>query len=210
MFILSCTCGVIRLSNFYLCFFSTVDTPILFHPFLPYYILPSALDLCAFASLQPFSHFFLLPFATQEQINSLVSQVCGRAMLKNGGSIDAGGVIVSGGGGDPCHGLSPAKASPAKRGPRKRATVEVSLARLSSSHMPKAAAVSWGGTPQHCHPCVLCPHPTTPPPLLWIPVFLFFHSKQDPYQTPPSSPPDVRDCFWALKTPLAWPQSPSL
>uniref|UniRef100_A0A3Q4HAU2 Protein Jumonji n=1 Tax=Neolamprologus brichardi TaxID=32507 RepID=A0A3Q4HAU2_NEOBR len=29
-----------------------------------------------------------------------------------------------------------------KRGPRKRATVEVSLARLSSSHMPKAAAVS--------------------------------------------------------------------
>ncbi|XP_006788157.1 protein Jumonji [Neolamprologus brichardi] len=78
----------------------------------------------------------------EEQINSLVSQVCGRAMLKNGGSIDAGGVIVSGGGGDPCHGLSPAKASPAKRGPRKRATVEVSLARLSSSHMPKAAAVS--------------------------------------------------------------------
>uniref|UniRef100_A0A3B5AXX2 Protein Jumonji n=1 Tax=Stegastes partitus TaxID=144197 RepID=A0A3B5AXX2_9TELE len=58
----------------------------------------------------------------EEQINSLVNQVCGRAMLKNG----------SGGGG----------ASPAKRGPRKRATVEVSLARLSSSHIPKAAAVS--------------------------------------------------------------------
>uniref|UniRef100_A0AAQ5Z6S9 Protein Jumonji n=1 Tax=Amphiprion ocellaris TaxID=80972 RepID=A0AAQ5Z6S9_AMPOC len=64
----------------------------------------------------------------EEQINSLVNQVCG--------------VIVSGGGGDPCLGLSPAKASPAKRGPRKRATVEVSLARLSSSHIPKAAAVS--------------------------------------------------------------------
>uniref|UniRef100_A0A8D0CQT5 Jumonji and AT-rich interaction domain containing 2b n=1 Tax=Sander lucioperca TaxID=283035 RepID=A0A8D0CQT5_SANLU len=53
----------------------------------------------------------------EEQINSLVNQVCGRAMLKNG-------------------------ASPAKRGPRKRTTVEVSLARLSSSHIPKAAAVS--------------------------------------------------------------------
>ncbi|XP_044026627.1 protein Jumonji [Siniperca chuatsi] len=75
----------------------------------------------------------------EEQINSLVNQVCGRAMLKNGGG---GGVIVNGGVGDPCHGLSPAKASPAKRGPRKRATVEVSLARLSSSHIPKAAAVS--------------------------------------------------------------------
>lgn len=205
MFILSCTCGVIRLSNFYLCFL-TVDTPVLCH--IPFYLL---LLICVhLLHYHLFSHFFLLPFATQEQINSLVSQVCGRAMLKNGGSIDAGGVIVSGGGGDPCHGLSPAKASPAKRGPRKRATVEVSLARLSSSHMPKAAAVSWGGTPQHCHPCVLCPHPTTPPPLLWIPVFLFFHSKQDHYQTAPSSPPDVRDCFWALKTPLAWPQSPSL
>uniref|UniRef100_A0A7N9AM43 Protein Jumonji n=1 Tax=Mastacembelus armatus TaxID=205130 RepID=A0A7N9AM43_9TELE len=76
----------------------------------------------------------------EEQINSLVNQVCGRAMLKNSGG--GGVVVVSGGGGDPCHGLSPAKASPAKRGPRKRATVEVSLARLSSSHMPKAAAVS--------------------------------------------------------------------
>uniref|UniRef100_A0A3B4UCD1 Protein Jumonji n=1 Tax=Seriola dumerili TaxID=41447 RepID=A0A3B4UCD1_SERDU len=63
----------------------------------------------------------------EEQINSLVNQVC---------------VVVSGGGGEPCLGLSPAKASPAKRGPRKRDTVEVSLPRLSSSHMPKAAAVS--------------------------------------------------------------------
>ncbi|XP_029022751.1 protein Jumonji isoform X2 [Betta splendens] len=73
----------------------------------------------------------------EEQINSLVNQVCGRAMIKNSGGV----VVVSGAGGDPCLGLSP-KASPAKRGPRKRATVEVSLARLSSSHMPKAAAVS--------------------------------------------------------------------
>lgn len=77
----------------------------------------------------------------QKQINSLVNQVCGRAMLKNGGG-GGGGMIVSRGGGDPCHGLSPGKASPAKRGPQKRATVEVSLARLSSSHIPKAAAVS--------------------------------------------------------------------
>ncbi|KAM9838976.1 protein Jumonji [Aulostomus maculatus] len=77
----------------------------------------------------------------EEQINSLVNQVCGRAMLKSGGGA-GGGVIVGAGVGDPCNDISPAKASPAKRGPRKRATVEVSLARLSSSHMPKAAAVS--------------------------------------------------------------------
>ncbi|KAG7499970.1 Jumonji isoform X2 [Solea senegalensis] len=77
----------------------------------------------------------------EEQINSLVSQVCGRAMLKNSTS-GGGGVVVSGGGGEPCLGLSPIKALPAKRGPRKRTTVEVSLSRLSSSHMPKAAAVS--------------------------------------------------------------------
>lgn len=85
--------------------------------------------------------------SNQEQINNLVNQVCGRAMLKSASS--NGGVVVSrGGGADPCHALghalSPAKASPAKRGPRKRpaATVEVSLARLSSTHIPKAAAVS--------------------------------------------------------------------
>nr|XP_029138450.1 LOW QUALITY PROTEIN: protein Jumonji-like [Labrus bergylta] len=80
----------------------------------------------------------------EEQINSLVNQVCGRAMLKNGGSVVGNGaVVVSVGAEDPCVNLSPAKASPpAKRGPRKRATVEVSLARLSSSHIPKAAAVS--------------------------------------------------------------------
>ncbi|XP_076005878.1 protein Jumonji-like [Genypterus blacodes] len=76
----------------------------------------------------------------EEQINSLVNQVCGRALMKNGG-VGGGGVgVVAVGGGDPCHVISPVKA--AKRGSRKRATVEVSLARLSSSHMPKAAAVS--------------------------------------------------------------------
>ncbi|RVE67032.1 hypothetical protein OJAV_G00113320 [Oryzias javanicus] len=75
----------------------------------------------------------------EDQINSLVNQVCGRAMLKNGSNGGGGGaVIITNGGSD----LFPAKASPAKRGPRKRATVEVSLARLSASHLPKAAAVS--------------------------------------------------------------------
>ncbi|XP_029976694.1 protein Jumonji [Salarias fasciatus] len=82
----------------------------------------------------------------EEQINSLVNQVCGRAMLKNGGGGGGGAVVVSGGGGgggDPCHGLSPSpKASPAKRGQRKRSAMEVSLPRLSSSHIPKSAAVS--------------------------------------------------------------------
>lgn len=80
----------------------------------------------------------------------MVNQVCGRAMMKNasnggsgGGGGVGGGVVVSRGGGDPCHALSSGKASPAKRGARKRpATVEVSLARLSSAHIPKAAAVS--------------------------------------------------------------------
>ncbi|KAM3858036.1 protein Jumonji [Diretmus argenteus] len=82
----------------------------------------------------------------EEQINSLVSQVCGRAIVKSGGGggggEDGGEEEEGGGGGDPCHSPSPVKALPAKRGPRKRATVEVSLSRLSSSHMPKAAAVS--------------------------------------------------------------------
>uniref|UniRef100_A0A1A8JLP2 Protein Jumonji n=1 Tax=Nothobranchius kuhntae TaxID=321403 RepID=A0A1A8JLP2_NOTKU len=80
----------------------------------------------------------------EEQITSLVNQVCGRALLKNGAA-GGGGVIVGGavtGGVDSCLTLNSSKASPAKRGPRKRATVEVSLARLSSIHMPKAAAVS--------------------------------------------------------------------
>ncbi|XP_056153884.1 LOW QUALITY PROTEIN: protein Jumonji [Lampris incognitus] len=76
----------------------------------------------------------------EEQINSLVNQVCGRAMVKTGGG--GGAIGGGGGGGDPCHTPSPIKASPAKRGPRKRANVEVSLARISSTHIPKAAAVS--------------------------------------------------------------------
>ncbi|KAJ8403039.1 hypothetical protein AAFF_G00359550 [Aldrovandia affinis] len=62
----------------------------------------------------------------EEQINSLVSQVCAKAMVKSG---------------EHCNGVSPGK-TPAKRGPRKRATVEVSLSRLSSSHLPKSATTS--------------------------------------------------------------------
>ncbi|XP_028316963.1 protein Jumonji [Gouania willdenowi] len=77
----------------------------------------------------------------EEQINSLVNQVCGRAMLKNGGG-GGGGVIINNGDEDSCHAVSPAKASPAKRGPRKRPTVDVPLPRLPSSHLPKTAAVS--------------------------------------------------------------------
>lgn len=102
--------------------------------------------LCLFLFLSP-------PPPHQEQINNLVKQVCGRAMMKNA----SGNMVVSRGGGpDACRALGPpatlgppaaaAKASPTKRGPRKRppggATVEVSLARLSSTHIPKAAAVS--------------------------------------------------------------------
>ncbi|XP_061615670.1 protein Jumonji isoform X2 [Phyllopteryx taeniolatus] len=86
----------------------------------------------------------------EEQINNLVNQVCGRAMLKSGGGVAAGGGLivaasaaVAGAGDACCRPVSPAKASPAKRGaPRKRSAMEVSLARLSSSLMPKAAAVS--------------------------------------------------------------------
>ncbi|XP_061764467.1 protein Jumonji isoform X1 [Nerophis ophidion] len=76
----------------------------------------------------------------EEQINNLVNQVCGRAMLKGGGG---GGVIMGTVGGEACISISPsAKASPARRAARKRGTMEVSLARLSSTHMPKAATVS--------------------------------------------------------------------
>ncbi|KAM9824501.1 protein Jumonji [Neosynchiropus ocellatus] len=75
----------------------------------------------------------------EEQIDSLVRQVCGRAMIKNGGS---GGAVIVGAMGDSCHSIGPARTPPPKRGPRKRSSVEVALSRLSSSHIPKAAAVS--------------------------------------------------------------------
>lgn len=136
--------------------------------------------------------------SNQEQINSLVNQVCGRAMLKNGSNGGGGGVVVSRAGGDTCHGLSPGKASPAKRGPRKRATVEVSLARLSSSHIPKAAAVSWAGHLDITARCAVptsCPHP----PL--APTKLSFYIKQGHYQSLLYHPIFKIDCFWALKIP---------
>uniref|UniRef100_A0AAZ3QEA7 Protein Jumonji n=1 Tax=Oncorhynchus tshawytscha TaxID=74940 RepID=A0AAZ3QEA7_ONCTS len=59
----------------------------------------------------------------EEQINSLVKQVCGKALGKTT---------------EKCNGASPIKPPP-KRGPRKRETVEVSLSRLSSSHLSPAA-----------------------------------------------------------------------
>ncbi|KAJ8334256.1 hypothetical protein SKAU_G00398950 [Synaphobranchus kaupii] len=62
----------------------------------------------------------------EEQINSLVSQVCGKAMATSG---------------EHCNGVTAGKTA-AKRGPRKRATVEVSLSRLSSSHLSKSAMSS--------------------------------------------------------------------
>ncbi|XP_061109747.1 protein Jumonji isoform X1 [Conger conger] len=62
----------------------------------------------------------------EEQINSLVSQVCGKAVVKSG---------------EHCNGVTTGKMT-AKRGPRKRATVEVSLARLSSTHLSKSAMSS--------------------------------------------------------------------
>lgn len=63
--------------------------------------------------------------APQEQINSLVKQVCGKALGKTT---------------EKCNGASPIK-PPSKRGPRKRETVEVSLSRLSSSHLSPAAVI---------------------------------------------------------------------
>ncbi|XP_038822325.1 protein Jumonji-like isoform X2 [Salvelinus namaycush] len=59
----------------------------------------------------------------EEQINSLVKQVCGKVLGKTT---------------EKCNGASPIKPPP-KRGPRKRETVEVSLSRLSSSHLSPAA-----------------------------------------------------------------------
>ncbi|XP_016398147.1 protein Jumonji-like [Sinocyclocheilus rhinocerous] len=61
----------------------------------------------------------------EEQINSLVNQVCGKALVRS---------MANG-----CNGSSPTK-PPAKRGPRKRSTVELSLTHLSKS--AAAAAVS--------------------------------------------------------------------
>ncbi|XP_066571971.1 protein Jumonji isoform X2 [Amia ocellicauda] len=61
----------------------------------------------------------------EEQINSLVNQICGKVAGKT----------------ENCNGVSLNK-SPAKRGPRKRATVDVPLSRLSSSHMSKSASSS--------------------------------------------------------------------
>uniref|UniRef100_A0A671P4E1 Protein Jumonji n=1 Tax=Sinocyclocheilus anshuiensis TaxID=1608454 RepID=A0A671P4E1_9TELE len=60
----------------------------------------------------------------EEQINSLVKQVCGKALVRSAA--------------DGCNGSSPSK-PPAKRGPRKRSAVELSLTHLSKS---AAAAVS--------------------------------------------------------------------
>ncbi|XP_072561486.1 protein Jumonji isoform X2 [Paramormyrops kingsleyae] len=61
----------------------------------------------------------------EEQIDSLVDLVCGKAMK----------------GHQNCNGVVPGKMA-AKRGPRKRATVEVSRSRLPSSHLAKSATGS--------------------------------------------------------------------
>ncbi|XP_051926977.1 protein Jumonji [Hippocampus zosterae] len=79
----------------------------------------------------------------EEQINNLVNQVCGRAMLKSSG----GAVVAAAGGAEACRRpVSPAQSSPAKRSgggaPRKRRAMEVSLGRLPSGLLAKAAAVS--------------------------------------------------------------------
>lgn len=66
----------------------------------------------------------------EEQINSLVNQVCGKASVQNG-------VVMA----DACNGASPVKAAP-KRGPRKRATMEVSLSRISPAHLTKSTATA--------------------------------------------------------------------
>ncbi|KPP73245.1 protein Jumonji-like [Scleropages formosus] len=66
----------------------------------------------------------------EEQIDSLVTQVCGKAASR-----------VS----DSCNGGSPGK-TPVKRGPRKRATVEVSLSRLSSSSSSSSSHLSKSAT----------------------------------------------------------------
>ncbi|KAJ8288157.1 hypothetical protein COCON_G00008160 [Conger conger] len=62
----------------------------------------------------------------EDQINSLVSQVCGKATSQNG---------------EVCNGVAPSRTS-ARRGPRKRATVQVSLSRISSSQLSTSVAGS--------------------------------------------------------------------
>uniref|UniRef100_A0A671MXT8 Protein Jumonji n=1 Tax=Sinocyclocheilus anshuiensis TaxID=1608454 RepID=A0A671MXT8_9TELE len=62
----------------------------------------------------------------EEQINSLVNQVCGKALVRSTA--------------DGCNGSSPTK-PPAKRGPRKRSTVELSLTHLPT-HLSKSAAAA--------------------------------------------------------------------
>uniref|UniRef100_A0A672K0H7 Uncharacterized protein n=1 Tax=Sinocyclocheilus grahami TaxID=75366 RepID=A0A672K0H7_SINGR len=62
----------------------------------------------------------------QEQIDSLVNQVCGKALVRSTA--------------DGCIGSSPTKL-PAKRGPRKRSTVELSLTHLPT-HLSKSAAAA--------------------------------------------------------------------
>lgn len=62
----------------------------------------------------------------EEQINSLVNQVCGKALVR--------------GAADGCNGSSPPK-PPAKRGPRKRSAVELSLTHLPT-HLSKSAAAA--------------------------------------------------------------------
>ncbi|KAG5265195.1 hypothetical protein AALO_G00262410 [Alosa alosa] len=61
----------------------------------------------------------------EEQINSLVNQVCGKAMVKSS---------------DNCNSPPGSGKAGAKRGARKRATVEVSLSRLSPSTPPPPSA----------------------------------------------------------------------
>uniref|UniRef100_A0A8C9QWF9 Protein Jumonji n=1 Tax=Scleropages formosus TaxID=113540 RepID=A0A8C9QWF9_SCLFO len=57
----------------------------------------------------------------EDQINSLVKQVCGKASLRSN-----------------CNGAGTGR-TPARRGPRKPTTVQVSLARLPASHLSKGA-----------------------------------------------------------------------
>ncbi|RXN20303.1 Jumonji isoform X1 [Labeo rohita] len=62
----------------------------------------------------------------EEQINSLVNQVCGKVLVRSTA--------------DGCNGSSPTK-PPAKRGPRKRSAVELSLTHLPT-HLSKSAAAA--------------------------------------------------------------------